>query len=53
VYQSVLAEAISVALVQDISKEQRLIYFINQTLQEGETRYQMIEKVPLGLETKA
>ena len=42
-------EAISVALVQEVEGEERPIYFVSQTLNAAETRYQMIEKVAVAL----
>jgi len=49
VYLSVSKDSISTALVQEVEGEQRPVYFTNRTLQEAETRYQMIEKVALAL----
>jgi len=49
VYLLVFEEAVSVALVQEVEKEERQAYFISRTLQAAETRYQMIEKVTLAL----
>jgi len=49
VYLSVSKDAISAALVQEIEGEQRPVYFTSKTLQEAETRYQMIETVALAL----
>jgi len=49
VYLSVSSEAISAVLVQEVDGEQRRVYFFSKTLQETETRYQMIEKVALAL----
>jgi len=49
VYLSVSKDAISAALVQEIEGEQRPVYFTSKTLQEAETRYQIIEKVALAL----
>jgi len=46
-------EAVSAALVQEIEGEQQPVYFISITLQEVETRYQMIKKVTLALVTTA
>jgi len=49
VYLSVSKDSIKAALVQEIEGEQQPVYFTNRTLQEAETRYQMIEKVALSL----
>lgn len=40
-------------LVQDVGGEQRPVYFVRRTLQEAETRYQMLVKVALTLVTTA
>jgi len=53
VYLSMSIEAVSAALVQEIEGEQQPVYFISITLQEVETRYQMIKKVTLALVTTA
>ena len=39
----------SVALVQDIEGTQHPVYFVSRTLQDPETRYQMVEKLALSL----
>nr|KYP60941.1 Retrovirus-related Pol polyprotein from transposon 17.6 [Cajanus cajan] len=48
VYLCVSNEAISAVLIQEVWGQQ-LIYFISRMLQEAETRYQLLEKVALGL----
>nr|KYP74755.1 Uncharacterized protein Mb2253c family [Cajanus cajan] len=47
VYLCVSNEAISAVIVQE-NGEQRPVYFISRSLQEAETRYQLLEKVALG-----
>ncbi|XP_020201881.1 uncharacterized protein LOC109787736 [Cajanus cajan] len=42
-------EAISSVLVQEKEGNQALVYFVSRLLQDSETRYQLIEKVALGL----
>jgi len=49
VYLSVLEEAASVVLVQEVKKKEHPIYFISWTLHTVETRYQMIENVVFAL----
>ncbi|XP_020230474.1 uncharacterized protein LOC109811211 [Cajanus cajan] len=49
VYLAVSAEAISSVLVQEKEGTQTPIYFVSRLLQDSETRYQLIEKVALGL----
>nr|KYP53812.1 Retrovirus-related Pol polyprotein from transposon 17.6 [Cajanus cajan] len=50
VYLCVSNDAISTVLVQEKEKDgQQPIYFISRMLQEAETRYQLLEKVALGL----
>jgi len=49
VYLAISEEMVSAALVQDIDKEERPVYFVSRTLHAVETRYQMIEKVALAL----
>ena len=49
VYLLVSEEEVSAVLVQEVEKEERLVYFFSQTLHTIETRYQMIEKVALTL----
>ncbi|XP_020205839.1 uncharacterized protein LOC109791001 [Cajanus cajan] len=48
VYLCVSNEAINAVLVQE-KEVQRPMYFISRMLQEAETRYQLLEKVALGL----
>ncbi|XP_020227232.1 uncharacterized protein LOC109808591 [Cajanus cajan] len=48
VYLCVSNEAISAVLIQKVGGQQP-IYFISRMLQEAETRYQLLEKVALGL----
>ena len=45
VYLAVSEEAVSVALVPEVEKEERPVYFVSRTLHTAETRYQLIEKV--------
>ncbi|XP_020222111.1 uncharacterized protein LOC109804692 [Cajanus cajan] len=49
VYLAVSDEAISSVLVQEKEGTQAPIYFVSRLLQDSETRYQLIEKVALGL----
>ena len=49
VYITATNHTISAALVQDVSGTQHPIYFVNRTLQDPETRYQMVEKLALSL----
>nr|KYP75017.1 Retrovirus-related Pol polyprotein from transposon 17.6 [Cajanus cajan] len=49
VYLAVSEEAISSVLVQEREGSQVPIYFVSRLLQDPETRYQLIEKVALGL----
>nr|KYP74121.1 Retrovirus-related Pol polyprotein from transposon 297 family [Cajanus cajan] len=48
VYLCVSDEAISAVLVQE-KEVQQPVYFISRMLQDSETRYQLLEKVALGL----
>ncbi|XP_020220424.1 uncharacterized protein LOC109803315 [Cajanus cajan] len=48
-YLAVSGEAISVVMVQEEDGKQRPIYFIIRVLQDTEHRYQLLEKVALGL----
>nr|KYP45002.1 Retrovirus-related Pol polyprotein from transposon 412 family [Cajanus cajan] len=48
-YLAVSEEAISSFLVQEKGGSQIPIYFVSRLLQDSETRYQLIEKVALGL----
>lgn len=49
VYLAVSEEVVSVALVQEVEKEKRPVYFVSRTLHATDARYQMIEKVALAL----
>jgi len=49
VYITTTDHAVNVALVQDIEGTQHLVYFVSRTLQDLETRYQMVEKLALSL----
>jgi len=49
VYITATDHTVSVALVQDITGTQHPIYFVNRTLQDPKTRYQMVEKLALSL----
>jgi len=49
VYITATDHTVSVALVQDVSDTQHPVYFISKTLQDRETRYQMVEKLALSL----
>jgi len=40
---------VSVVLVQDVNGTQHPVYFVSRTLQDLETRYQMVEKLALSL----
>jgi len=48
-YLSILDEAVSAVLVQEVEKEEGLVYFFSQTLHATKTRYQMIKKVTFAL----
>nr|KYP39701.1 Retrovirus-related Pol polyprotein from transposon 297 family [Cajanus cajan] len=48
-YMAVSGEAISASLIQEQDGQQQPIYFISQVLQDAERRYQLLEKVALGL----
>ena len=43
VYLAVSEEAVSVALVQEVEREERSIYFVSWTLHAAKIRYQMIK----------
>ena len=49
VYITTTDFTVSAALVQEIEGTQHLVYFISRTLQDSETRYQMVEKLALSL----
>nr|KYP75646.1 Retrovirus-related Pol polyprotein from transposon 17.6 [Cajanus cajan] len=48
IYLSVSDSSISAVMMQE-NQGQQLIYFISRTLQDAERRYQLLEKVALGL----
>jgi len=49
VYITATDHTVSTALVQDITSTQHPVYFVSRTLQDPETRYQMVEKLVLSL----
>nr|KYP55489.1 Retrotransposable element Tf2 [Cajanus cajan] len=49
VYLAISGTSISAVLIQEKQDEQQPVYFISRTLQDAERRYQLIEKVALGL----
>jgi len=49
VYITATDHTVSAALVQDIKGTQHHVYFVSRTLQDPETRYQMVEKLALSL----
>jgi len=49
VYITATNHTVSVALVQEIEGTQHPVYFVSRTLQDLETRYQMVEKLALSL----
>jgi len=49
VYITATDHTVSAALVQEVDDTQHPIYFVSQTLQDPETRYQMVEKLALSL----
>jgi len=49
VYITATDHTVSVALVQEFTGIQHPIYFVSRTLQDLETRYQMVEKLALSL----
>ena len=49
VYITATDYTVSVALVHEIEGTQHLVYFVSRTLQDPETRYQMVEKLALSL----
>ena len=49
VYLTVSKEVVSITLVQEVERKERLMYFVSQKLHVAETRYQRIEKVALVL----
>nr|KYP61307.1 Retrovirus-related Pol polyprotein from transposon 17.6 [Cajanus cajan] len=48
-YLAVSGEAISACLIQEQNGQQQPVYFISRVLQDVERRYQLLEKVALGL----
>jgi len=48
-YLAVSKEAVSTTLVQELEKEEQLVYFISRVLHNANVSYQMIEKVALAL----
>jgi len=49
VYITTTDHTVSVALVQDVGGTQHRVCFVSRTLQDPETRYQMVEKLALSL----
>jgi len=49
VYITTTDHTVNVALLQDVGGNQHPVYFISRTLQDPETRYQMVEKLALSL----
>jgi len=49
VYITAIDHTVSAALVQEIEGTQHPVYFVSRTLQDPETRYQMVEKLALSL----
>jgi len=49
VYITATDHTVSAALVQDIEGMQHPVYFVSRTLQDPETRYQMVEKLAMSL----
>ena len=49
VYITATDQIVNAALVQDVGGTQHPIYFVSRTLQDPETRYQMMEKLALSL----
>jgi len=49
VYITATDHTVSAALVQDVGDTQHPVYFVSITLQDPETRYQMVEKLALSL----
>jgi len=49
VYITATDYTVSAALVEDVGGTQHPVYFVSRTLQDPETRYQMVEKLALSL----
>jgi len=49
VYITATDHTVSVALVQETDRTQHPVYFVSRTLQDPETKYQMVEKLALSL----
>jgi len=49
VYITATDHTVSAALVQEVEGTQHPVYFVSRTLQDPETRYQMVEKLALSL----
>ena len=49
IYLAATEDVVSAAIVQERQREQHPIYFVSQTLQDVETRYQTVEKMTLSL----
>jgi len=49
VYITTTDHTVSAALVHDVGDTQHPVYFVSRTLQDPETRYQMVEKLALSL----
>jgi len=49
VYITATDHTVNAALVQDVGDTQHPFYFVSRTLQDPETRYQMVEKLALSL----
>jgi len=49
VYITATDHTVSAVLVQDVGGNQHLVYFVSRTMQDPETRYQVVEKLALSL----
>jgi len=49
VYITATDHTVNAALVKDVGGTQHPVYFVSRTLQDLETKYQMVEKLPLSL----
>jgi len=49
IYITTIDYTVSTALVQEVDGTQHPVYFVSRTLQDPETRYQMVEKLALSL----